>query len=89
MVKKYTKLHGGMGKFKNVKLTGVAFLATGSFGQAFKSDYKDDMKEYAESIRKKCAWDSRNTRWVVEPEVMLWMLKQDWFKLDQVEFYEE
>ena len=89
MVKKYTKLHGGMGKFKNVKLTGVAFLATGSFGQAFKSDYKDDMKEYAESIRKKCAWDSRNTRWVVEPEVMLWMLKQDWFNMDQVEFYEE
>lgn len=47
------------------------------------------MKQYAESIRKKCAWDSRNTRWVVEPEVMLWMLKQDWFKMDQTEFYED
>lgn len=89
LVKKYTKLHSNMGKFKNIKLTGVAFLATGSFGQAFKTNYKDEMKTYADSIRKKCAWDSRNTRWVVEPEVVLWMLKQDWFKIEQTEFYEE
>lgn len=89
LVKKYTKLHGGMGRFKNIKLTGVAFLANDSFGQAFKTNYKDDMKTYAESIRKKCAWDSRNTRWVVEPEVMLWMLKQDWFNIEQTDFYEE
>lgn len=89
LVKKYTKLHDGMGRFKNVKLVGIAFLASGSFGQQFKTSYKDDMKQYAESIRKKCAWDSRNTRWVVEPEVMLWMLKQDWFKMDQTEFYED
>lgn len=89
LVKKYTKLHKGMGRFKNVTMTGVAFLGTGTFGQEFKSSYKDDMKQYAESIRKKCTWDSRNTRWVVEPEVMLWMMKQDWFNMTETEFYEE
>ncbi len=89
LVKKYTKVHGGMGRFKNIKVTGVAFIGTGSFGRDFKDTYKDDMKKYAESIGKKCAWDSRNTRWVVEPEVMLWMLKQSWFNMAETEFYEE
>lgn len=87
IVKANTKYHSGMGRFKNMSLTGVAFLGTGSFGSAFKSTYKDTMKTYAESIRKKCLWDNRNTCWVVDPEVMLWMMKQDWFKLDEVEFY--
>lgn len=87
IVKQHVKLHGGMGKFKNIKITGVAFLGTGSFGAAFKSTYKDDMKAYADSIRKRCAWDNRNTRWVVEPEVMVWMMKQDWFNMNEVEFY--
>lgn len=89
LVKKYTKVHGGMGRFKNIKVTGVAFLGLGSFGREFKDTYKDDMKKYAESIGKKCAWDSRGTRWIVEPEVMLWMLKQDWFNMSETEFYEE
>lgn len=88
IVKQHTKLHSGMGRFKNQSLTGVAFLGTGSFGASFKSVYKDTMKAYADKIGKKCIWDKRNTCWVVSPEVMLWMLKQDWFKLDQCDFYE-
>jgi len=87
LVQKHVKLHEGMGRFKNIKLTGVAFLGTGSFGSEFKSVYKDRMKAYADTIYKKCVWDGRNTCWVVDAEVMIWMMKQDWFKLDQVEFY--
>ena len=87
IVRQHTKLHDGMGRFKNVKLTGVAFLGKGSFGNAFRYTHKDTMKAYADSIRKRCLWDSRNSRWVVEPEVMLWMLDQDWFNIDEVDFY--
>lgn len=87
IVKQHTKMHTGMGRFKNMSLNGVAFLGTGSFGASFKSVYKDTMKTYAEKIRAKCIWDNRNTCWVVSPEVMLWMMQQDWFKLDQCEFY--
>lgn len=52
IVKANTKYHSGMGRFKNMSLTGVAFLGTGNFGSAFKSTYKDTMKTYAKSIRK-------------------------------------
>uniref|UniRef100_UPI00148F00B5 hypothetical protein n=1 Tax=Acinetobacter bereziniae TaxID=106648 RepID=UPI00148F00B5 len=86
-LKKHVRLHVGMGRYKNISLTGIAFLGKGSFGEAFKSTWKDAMKDYATSINKKCIWDSRETRWVVEPEVMLWMMKQDWFKLDEVDFF--
>lgn len=87
IVKQHTKHHTGMGRFKNESLTGVAFLGTGSFGARFKTTYKDDMKDYASANGFKCKWDSRNTYWVVSPGVMLWLLKQDWFKLDEVDFY--
>lgn len=87
IVKQHTKLHSGMGRFKNMSLTGVAFLCTGDFGAEFKATYKDDMKAYATKINAKCVWNNRETCWVVAPEVMLWMLKQDWFNLDEVEFY--
>lgn len=87
VIKQHTKLHTGMGRFKNVSLTGVAFLGTGDFGAEFKSTHKDTMKTYATSINKKCLWNSRAMFWVVESEVMLWMLKQDWFNLDAVEFF--
>lgn len=87
IVKQHIKLHSGMGRFKNMSLTGVAFLGTGDFGAEFKSTYKDDMKAYATKINAKCLWNNRETCWVVAPEVMLWMLKQDWFNLDEVEFY--
>ncbi|AWL27157.1 N-6 DNA methylase (plasmid) [Acinetobacter defluvii] len=89
IVKKYTKLHTGLGRFKNQKITGVAFIGNGSFGNAFRTDYKDRMKTYATSQRKSYVWDGKNTRWIVEPEVMLWMMQQDWFKLDAVDFFEE
>jgi superfamily II DNA or RNA helicase len=86
-LKQHVRLHVGMGRYKNISLTGIAFLGNGSFGEAFKSTWKDAMKDYATSINKKCIWDSRETRWVVEPEVMLWMMNQDWFKLDEVDFF--
>lgn len=87
IVKQHIKLHSGMGRFKNVTLTGIAFLGTGDFGAEFKSTHKDVMKEFATKINAKCLWNSRETCWVVAPEVMLWMLKQDWFNLNEVEFY--
>lgn len=87
IAKQHTKLHTDMGRYKNQKLHGVAFLATGDFGSAFRARYKDVMKDYATSKRLKYIWDNRNSRWVVDTDLMVWMMKQDWFKLNEVEFF--
>ena len=35
----------------------------------------------------KYIWDNRNSRWVVDTDLMVWMLKQDWFNLNEVDFF--
>ena len=88
LVKKLTKLYTNVGFYKKQKITGVAFIGTGDFGTQYRFNYKELAKDYADSIGKKCIWDGAEKRWIVPPEVMLWIMQQDWFNKDEIEYFE-